>query len=641
MAKKKQKDIDVIQQMLQRYRKAESAVNDKHKLWTELDMFDRGEQWKNVSIPPWMPKPVTNFIRYIRTLKRANLASAIGKASFIPINPQFEEQVSKLQKAYDHVWETENIQRTMRRALDRGLLQGTSILYVYNDDAYVGGTYKEPYDPQNQLYSGKICVKRIPISNFYPDPDAYDLESCKFVEVTEILSLQQIKNNPEFKKYCEEQGTDKKLKELSVSSLGQSDAEAGTIYDRETNPLHNGINIQGDEMVVLHCHWERKYNEDGVWEVSCTYYIRDMDFILLKRNNIQPNVYPFAIYLDEEEENSFWGSSIIMDIFENQKIINKTAQIASIIGTLHQNPQKIVSRESGINAADLAKTGTLPGKVWTTNADPQNSIATIQPPDIPRGLFDLEDRLKNDIREMVGVTEAYTGNSVGSLTTSSGVNSLIERATVRDKDKMIQIDKFVEDVSHLIVMTILYKWKDERPMMTVAPNGQPQYEQFEPFDDWTLENIEWRVRSDVYAKAPATQASKRQQADQMIQLQGQFQFNPPIITPEEWVRFQDFDMKEETLRRMEADRQKMEQQQAQDLAGQISQLAMFINQLQAQGAPEEDIQQMVYQQAQQLLMQGEEQQAGGGQQQPTAPEEPEAPQGVTGQMAMMNMARGM
>jgi hypothetical protein len=344
------------------------------------------------------------------------------------------------------------------------------------------------------------------------------------------------------------------------------------------------------------------------------------------------------MYLDEEEENTIWGTSVIMDVFENQKIINKVSQIAAIIGTLHQNPQKIVARESGINASDLAKTGTLPGKVWTTNSDPRNSIQTIDPPDIPRGLFDLEDRLKNDIRELVGVTEAYTGNSVGSLTTSTGVNSLIERATIRDRDKMVQIDKFVEDVSNLIALTIIYSWKDARPMMTTAPNGEPQYEQFQPFSDWTAENMEWRVKSDVYAKAPTTQASKRQQADQLIQLQGQFQFNPPLITPEEWVQFQDFDMGEDILRRMEQDRVKMEQQQAQDLAAQATQLAMFADQLKQQGAPPDQIEMMVYQQAQQMLQPQEEQSAG---QMPTAPEEAQAPQGMTGQMAMANMARGM
>ena len=390
-------------------------------------------------------------------------------------------------------------------------------------------------------------------------------------------------------------------------------------------------------MVTLHHHWELVYTEEGVWQLNCTYYLRDLDFILLKRENMQPNIYPFAEYVDEFEENTLWGTSTIMDIFENQKIINRTAQIAAIIGTLHQNPQKIVARESGINAADLAKTGTLPGKVWTTNSDPRNSIQTIQPPDIPRGLFELEDRLKSDMRDMSGLNEAYVGDSVGSLTTSSGVSSLIERATVRDKDKMMQIDRFVERLSNLIALTILYNWKDARPITTTMPNGEQQFEQFQPFDDWDMDNMEWRVRSDVYAKAPVTQVSKRQQADQLMQLQGQFQYNPPIITPEEWIQFQDFDMKEDILKRMQEDRMKMEQQQSQDLAAQATELAMAIAELQAQGASPEEIQQIAYQQAQQMLGLGEEQAT----QAPNAPNEVQAPQGMTGQMAMANMARGM
>jgi hypothetical protein len=635
MAKKKQ-DIDFIKLMTQRYRKAEDAVFNRHKMWAELDMFDRGEQWKNASIPAWIPKPVTNLIRKIRLTKRANLASAISKANFLPLNPQYADQVSKLQKAYDHVWEVDNVPYTIRGIIDRGLLQGTAVAYVYNDDTYVGGVYKEPFDPNNQLYSGKVCIKRIPIANFFPDPDAYEIDKCKYIEVTEILSLKEVKNNPEFRKYCEEQGTLKKLKALNTNMLGISSNETGAIYPRESNPLENGQNILGDEMVTLHHHWERVYNENGEWELNCTYYLRDIDFVLLRREKIEPNVYPFSVYVDEQEENTIWGTSMIMDIFENQKIINKTAQTASIIATLHQNPQKIVSRESGINAADLAKTGTLPGKVWTTNSDPRNSIVDIKPPDIPRGLFELEDRMKNDINDIVGLNEAYMGNSVGSLTTSTGVNSLIERATVRDKDKMIQIDRFVEQISNLIALTILYKWKDERPMAQTQPNGEQQFEQFQPFDDWSIKNMEWRVRSDVYAKAPTTQASKRQQADQLMQMQGQFQFNPPLITPEEWVQFQDFDMKENILKRMEEDRMKMEQQQAQDLAAQITQLSNQTAQMMIDGVSPEEVENMIYTQAQQMLGQGQEQTQMG-----TAPQDAQAPQGMTGQMAMANMARGM
>jgi hypothetical protein len=459
------------------------------------------------------------------------------------------------------------------------------------------------------------------------------------------MPLANVKNNPEFVKYCKENGTDKKLKALNINNLGVSDDEAGTIYNRESNPLNNGLNIRGDEMVTLHCHWERKFVEGGRYRLDCTYYLRDIDFVLLKREDIQPNVYPFAVYVDEHEENTIWGTSTIMDIFENQKIINRTAQIAAIIGTLHQNPQKIVARESGINASDLAKTGTLPGKVWTTNSDPRNSIVKIDPPDIPRGLFELEDRLKMDMKDMVGLNEAYVGNSVGSLTTSTGVNSLIERATVRDKDKMTQIDRFVEHLSNLIALTILYKWKDERPLASTMANGMQQFENFQPFDDWTIDNMEWRVRSEVYAKAPATQASKRQQADQMMQMQGQFQYNPPIITPEEWIRQQDFDNKEETLRRMEEDRKKMEQQQAQDMAASIVQISEIVGEMISRGMPQEQVQQVAYEQAQQILgqtsPQGQPQEQGDEAAQQAAMQEVTPPQGVTGQMAMANMARGM
>jgi hypothetical protein len=635
---KKEMDIDKIKIMTQRFLRAEQSVTDKHRMWAELDMFDRGEQWKNASVPAWIPKPVTNYIRYVRQLKRANLASSISKATFLPLNPQYAEQVAKLQKAYDHVWEVDNVPYMIRNIIDRGLLQGTAVAYVYNDDSYVGGVYKAPFDPQNQLYSGKVCVKRVPIANFFPDPDAYELEQCKYIETTEIMPLANVKNNPEFVKYCQENGTGKKLKALNINNLGVSDDESGTIYDRESNPLNNGLNVQGDEMVTLHCHWERKYVEGGKYRLDCTYYLRDLDFILLRREDIQPNVYPFAVYVDEHEENTIWGTSAIMDIFENQKIINRTAQIASIIGTLHQNPQKIVARESGINASDLAKTGTLPGKVWTTNSDPRNSIVKIDPPDIPRGLFELEDRLKADMRDMSGLSEAYVGNSVGSLTTSTGVNSLIERATVRDKDKMMQIDRFVEQISNLIALTILYKWKDERPIATTAPNGMQQFENFQPFADWDIDNMEWRVRSDVYAKAPVTQASKRQQADQMMQMQGQFQYNPPIITPEEWIQQQDFDNKEDTLRRMQEDRQKMEQQQAQDMAAIITQLAQSFGEMMQQGVPPEQIQMAALEQAQQLLGQNPQQ---GAPMQQAPMQEVTPPEGVTGQLAMANMARGM
>lgn len=631
--RKLDKDFEIQNQIKKYYTRfinANNAVQTKHETWRILDMFDRGQQWETAAIAPWVPKPVTNFIRYFRTLKRANLASAIPHAHFYSEHPADVETVANLQKAYEHVWYMEKVDRTVRRCIDRALLQGTAIAYVYNDDTYVGGKYYGEEDPDNHLYVGKICVKRIPNGNFFPDPNAYSLDECKFIEITEVLPLKEVKATPAYQKYA-----GKKLAETNIADLDFNTDASGDFYQRTNTKLNTSLtNVKGDELVTVHTHWERYRNKDGKWQVDVSYYLRNADFFLLRIEDVKPSEYPFAIMYDEEEENDFWGRSTCQDVIENSKIMNRISQTSAILATLHQNPQKVVWREAGINAQELAKTGNLPGKVMQSNVPPSQAVQYIQPPDISRSLFEVEDRLKNDMKEIVGVTEAYTGNSVGSLTTSTGVNSLIERSSVRDKDKMVQIDAFVEQISYLIILNIMYSWDRVRPIMSVASNGEPRYDLYEPLDPITMDNLELRVKSNVYARAPITQESKRQQADKLMQMQGQFQYNPPLITPEEWLKFQDFDMQEEIMKRMEEDRKKMEEekQRMDNQASVAVQLGMQAAKLLQQGIPPEQVQQQ--------LMQVMAQQQGTGQQ-PSAPAEQGVPQGTTDALAMQAMAQGM
>ena len=564
-----------------RFNQAQMGMGDHHKLWKMLDMFDRGKQWDSVSIPVWIPKPVTNLIRYVRTTKRANLASSIPQATFVPMTPDDMDLVNQVQKAYDHVWDEQKVPLMVRKIIDRGLLFGTSIAYVYVEENIRGKYYGEGHR-DNQLYRYDVKVKRIGNANFFIDPTAYCLEEAKYITITETLSFKDVKNNPTFRSFA-----GKKLKDLKYADIQRDSSATGDIYDRDTSKADATEHLTGDEMCTMHIHWERYRNEEGRWQVDCSYYLWNTDFFLYRIEDFKPSVYPFAVYCDEEEDNSFWGTSTAMDMLENQKIINKAAQTASIIGTLQQNPQKVVLRESGINAAEMSRTGTLPGKVWTSNIP--NPVEVIQPPEIPRGLFDIEDRMKNDIKDMSGITEAYTGQSVGSLTTSTGVDSLIERSSIRDKDKSIQIDDFVEQLSNIIAQFILVYWQESRPIMTRQKNGQAEFEEWNPVPLDILDNLEWRVRSDVYAKAPVTAATKSQQADNLMQLQGQFQYDPPIITPEEWIELKDFPNKSDILARMEVDRVNKEKQDAMAMQQNILGIIQQSQQMKAQGATDDEV----------------------------------------------------
>lgn len=622
---------ELIRKYFRRFQKAENAMGELHRLWKTLDLFDRGKQWDNVKIPVWIPKPITNLIRYVRTTKRANLAQNIPQAEFVPMTPLDAPLVRQLQKAYDHVWDEQKVSMTVRKCIDRGLLYGTSIAYVYAEEN-IRGKYFGDNHPSNQLYRYDIKVKRINNANFYIDPTAYTLQEAKWITITENLALSDVKNNPIFREYAGE-----KLKNLTYADIQRDSNAAGDIFQRSVTKTGQSLEHEtGDEMVTLHIHWERYRNEEGRWQVDVSYFLWNTDFLLYRIEDFKPSVYPFAVFYDEEDDNSFWGTSIAMDVLENQKVINKTAQAASIIGTLHQNPQKVVLRESGINAAEMSRTGTLPGKVWTSNIP--NAVETIQPPDIPKGLFEIEDRMKADIKEIAGLNEAYVGESVGSLTTSTGVDSLIERATIRDRDKSLQIDQFVEDLSNLIAQFILVYWQEPRPIMTRMKNGDVEFEEWKPVPLNVVENLEWRVRSNVYAKAPMTQAYKSQMADNLMQMQGQFQFDPPIITPEEWIEMKDFPNKEDILARMQEDRIRKQNQDAQALQQAILNIIAQSQQLKAQGLTDEEVQAQITPMIDELVQQT----FTSGQNQGTANQLPNsgAPAGTFGVSEMGNMVQG-
>ena len=614
-----------------RFNQASNGMTKHHQLWKILDMFDRGKQWDMVKMPVWIPKPITNLIRYVRTTKRANLAQNIPTATFIPMTPLDAPLVKQVQKAYEHVWEEQKVRMTCRRCVDRGLLHGTSIAYVYAEENIRGKYYDQGHE-NNMMYRWDVKVKKLNNANFYIDPSAYCIEEARYITITENLAFSDVKNNPTFREFA-----GKKLKDLKFADIERRNDAAGDIFDRPTDKTTESLQADaGDELCTLHVHWERYRNENGAWQVDCSYYLWNTDFLLYRIEDFKPSILPFAVYHDEEEDQSFWGTSTAMDMLENQKIINKTAQSAAIIGTLQQNPQKTVLREAGINAAEMSKMGTLPGKVWTTNVP--KAVEVIPVPEIPKGLFDIEDRMKADLKDMAGITEAYTGESVGSLTTSTGVDSLIDRATVRDRDKSLQIDRFVEDLSNIIVQFILVYWQEPRPLMTRNQNGSPNYDEWKPVSATVIDNLEWRVYSDVYAKAPVTAASRSQQADNLMQLQGQFQYDPPIITPEEWIDLKDFPNKEDILARMQADRTNKQNQDAQGLQNAILQIIAKAQALKGQGLTDENVNNQISPDVQQLIEKTFTQ--GNNQGSASAMGSSGAPAGTMSSTAMGNMTTG-
>jgi hypothetical protein len=264
-----------------------------------------------------------------------------------------------------------------------------------------------------------------------------------------------------------------------------------------------------------------------------------------------------------------------------------------MIGTLMQNPQKIVSSQSGINPKEVAMYGNAPGHTFVSNQPAQQAITYIDPPQIPQVLFNMLENAKANIREITGLSEAYMGQSVGSLQTSSGVNSLIDRSTMRDRDQMYDVEIYIQDLSNLIIDFMVTYYTEERWIRVMGEN--PNEYSFESFVGTDYKDLEYDIFIDVSAKAPITRMKQMQDAKELANMQGQYGsiFPTSLITPQELIQSMDFSNKDEIIKRMNIEEMKNKEEELTNILQQSFDML-------AQGASQEEVSQAAIEQLQQM-----------------------------------------
>lgn len=548
-----------VKEIKARYRAAKNkrqAIGMDSK-WHTLDKYDIGQQWEN-NTPAWIPKPVTNWIHTVKVTKRAAFAIENPVGQILPLSPEDKDKAQQLQQIYEYEWQRLGATKYMRSAIEDGKLLGTGIVQFYwNENTEVrGGT--------NGLYEGEVEMRRIDPANFYPDPQAFSLEECRYIHIVERKSLEWLKNHPTFGGNHEE--------------THSTEDDRGEIYKRDYSSSTEGKN----DIIDFHTHYEKIQQKEGGFRYRVTYLVGDK--IVHTIDDLQPRCYPFAIYRDFPQRHHFWGLSTCSLILENQKIINKVEAIIALIGTHLQNPQRIVNKRSGINPREVARYGSAPGHVFVSNGAPERAITWAQPPPIPEYLFRLMEQAKENIREVTGITESYQGMNVGSLQTSSGVEQLIERATMRDRDQMFEVEEFVEQMTRILLRFITTNYDTERYARFENEQGDMDFISYFGTD---YQGLEYDFRIDVSAKAPMSRQKMQEEMDRLLEIQGQYGYDPAIVTPEEYMEIAPFSnqVRQRILRRMENER-------VINNTESLVQVAMMISEAIQSGVPEEEVQQM-------------------------------------------------
>lgn len=556
-----------VDEILEKFEKAKRKRGQKDEIWKELDAFDRNQQWDLNNTPAWLPKPVTNYIHLVKYTKRAAFAVDNPAGKLRPMSPSGIEPVKLLNKAYEDTVERIKMRKTVRENIETAKLLGTAIAQVYWNEHAEGRMGSTVLGDEGYHYEGEIAIRELPISSFYPDPNAFSIDECEYIVVRERKPLNWIKNNPKFS------GSWNKDEE---SSAENDDQDRGEIYLRDYHTE------QSDGLVTLTTFYEKKMNKEGGFDYTVTYIAGNK---LLLEEKLRPNRYPFEVLYDFKQRHEFFAMSTCQFILDNQKIINKVESIIAMIGILLQNPQKVVSNSSNIDPKKVARFGSAPQQVWLTNdADPSKSIYHVPTPQIPTVLFNLLEQAKQNIREITGLTESYMGQNVGSLQTSSGVQALIDRSTMRDRDQMYDIELYIEGLTKLIIDFMTSYYEEERMVRVIGKNDDMT---FFPFIGKDYADLAYDVQIDVSAKAPVTRMKEMQDAKELLNLQGQYgqQYPVSIIKPQEAIEMMNMTHGEQIIERMNME-------EMQNKVEEAMQVAQMIAESQQQGVPPEEINKM-------------------------------------------------
>jgi hypothetical protein len=476
------------------------------------------------------------------------------------MSPAGIDRVESLDRAYQYVWDRIRARKVVRENIETSKLLGTAFAFAYWDEYKEGRFGGTVQGDKGFMFEGDICLHELDPASFFPDPSAFNLEDCRYVAIMERKTKEWVKNHPKFNK-----------DNIESNDTGDPN-ERGEIYNRD-------YTTEAEGLVNFLSFYEKEPNGEGGY----TYYVSYLagDKLLLDKQPLRPNRYPFVPLYDYKQRQDFWAMSTCEFILDNQKIINKVESIIAMIGTLMQNPQKIVHAQSGVDPREVAKYGSAPGHVYVANT-PQNAITYVEPPQIPQVLFNMLENAKANIREITGLSEAYMGQSVGSLQTSSGVNSLIDRSTMRDRDQMYDIELYIQDLSNLIIDFMVEYYEDERWIRVMGEN--PNEYSFERFVGSEYKDLEYDVFIDVSAKAPITRMKQAQDAKELLNMQGQYAgaFSTTLIKPQELMRAMDFSNKEEIIERMNVE----------ELRNKDQELTNILNQsfeMMAQGATPDNV----------------------------------------------------
>ena len=503
---------------------------EQARIFKILDAADHSDIWKiyNRKIPNFMQTPTHNPITIIKEATKASVMPTEYSGEFKALSMDVKELAYTANKYFQMKWEAANMNEVNNECADYAYLHGTSgVLMGWNNNIVDSNDVTNYFNPAKHI---QFQAKAYHPSNVFPDPGASTVEEMRYLFLVERKTKDFLRSIPRFQQ--------------SLYLIENSNDAVGN-----TNPnyiLDKSKTASNDIVSFITCYKKvMRQKQDPV--SGLTTLSPSVDIIYLAGRNvldvekdIQPNCIPFIPLYDEKVPNNFWGVSKCYKVLS---LYLTLVQIDSIEATgyfKNQNPAEFINSLAGLNVADYQNKRDNPDKAFTVNCDPKLVQAYAQRPDLPKTLNGFRIYLLDAIRQISGVDAAYLGQSYGSIQTTGGIQQAVDRATMRDTNRIKSIDKFIRKEIELMTQFFIVHGQQEK---FYVPNPDKSSEQ--PGEELTFDPLDLikhqSICIDVSNAAPRSNQSYEDAAMKLMELQMKYMpathGYPDFITPEELIQW--------------------------------------------------------------------------------------------------------
>ena len=523
-----------------------------------LDATDKGYMWEAIhaKFPKYQILPDSNHTSYIKNNILASIYTVGKSANLAPTSEEDKDVVEAINMFLDNFWEVCNVGYYQMQAGDRAALLNLGITQVGwdADGDWIGG----------DGVKGVPVYKNINPLKFMRDPYAIDLDHAGYCitwdEYHKSVIEADSRYKDAFKKYIEKN-----------DGLGLNTDVPTPKTDRASGTIENRSNYYR-----IFIHWVRV--KDKIHEIHTV----DNKEVLFVKEDIKPSLFPFALCYCNLPNEDLFGTSEPAKFFANSLAYNMINSIFLTAEFKNQRPPRFVNTQSGLNVQAFAKHGNDADRVFPVNGDASRAVHYQTYPTPSQGAYSVNKGIADDIKSLSGIDGHYTGRDTGSILTTGGIDSMLAQATMIDLPKINLYEEYAKRLTKLTIYNLL-EFSAKRSYIKLDPVTHKVETKTVDFPNINSE-IVFNYIININSQLPKNKQTYAEKADMLMEKQMQYKqagLEVDLITPEEWLMFQDFPQREYLAERMNIQR---DYNALEDVASTIFNFAEATN----QGVPPEE-----------------------------------------------------